>query len=75
MISTTANHVIIDKASYAALRTKATQNARVARELREQLRETNALLATALNHLAAERGAKDRQHFSRRWIQNHAGGV
>jgi hypothetical protein len=38
------------------------------RDLRERLVDEHALLQCALHELAAARGAKDRQAFARRWV-------
>jgi len=74
MISTTKNHVILDKPSYTELRSKATHYQRLAAELRGRLRQRNALLNIALHELALAQGAKDPQDFERRWLREKRGG-
>lgn len=71
MISVTKNHVVLDKESYAELRTRANRNERMVRELRDQLRDEHALLLTALHELAGITAVKDRANWARRWMREH----
>ena len=71
MISTTKTHVLLDRESYAELRTRANRGERVAGELRAQLAGEHRLLLAALHELAGAAGAKDRANYARLWLRKH----
>ena len=68
LVSLTLRYALLERDAYEQLMASYRRRTLLARELNRRVQAESQLLTIALNELAIARGVKDRQNWTRRWI-------